>query len=479
MTRRALGAASHHVHVGSRTFVGGALLAVAGVVASIPLVARVLFPRLAARTRKLAGSFVRPPDHTQLVVERTSLAPGANEGEIGFSVDEMTNSAERLLRDIGLTSDFAPIVFLFGHGSSSVNNPHRSAYDCGACGGNAGGPNARAMAEILNDPRIRRRLAERGIEIAETTAFVGGLHNTCNDTITYYDLDRLAKARQKDYLAARTIIDAACERNAHERCRRFQSAPMTMDFPSAHRHVEARSEDLAQTRPECGHATNALCIVGRRSRTLGLYMDRRAFLTSYDPTQDDAEGTVLTRLMQAAVPVCGGINLEYYFSFVDPTGWGCGTKLPHNVTSLLGIMDGAASDLRTGLPWQMVEIHDPVRLLFIIETTPETMLGIMERHEGIGRTIRNGWVQLALLAPDSEQVLLFQNGRFEPYQPEKTELPRVPSSTDWYRGWREHLGYAQIAKPANDARPPQYAAFSERQESHSASSNGVHEPHLN
>jgi hypothetical protein len=36
----------------------------------------------------------------------------------------------------------------------------------------------------------------------------------------------------------------------------------------------------------------------------------------------------LERVLQAAVPVCAGINLEYYFSRVDPTGWGCGTKLP-------------------------------------------------------------------------------------------------------------------------------------------------------
>ena len=120
---------------------------------------------------------------------------------------------------------------------------------------------------------------------------------------------------------------------------------------------------------------------GSAERTRGLFLDRRAFLTSYDPTQDDAENTILTRILQAVFPVCAGINLEYYFSYVDNTGWGSGTKLPHNVAALLGVIDRTASDLRTGLPWQMVEIHEPVRILFIIETTVEAMLQIMDRNK--------------------------------------------------------------------------------------------------
>jgi uncharacterized protein YbcC (UPF0753/DUF2309 family) len=113
-------------------------------------------------------------------------------------------------------------------------------------------------------------------------------------------------------------------------------------------------------------------------------------------------------------------------------------------------MDGAASDLRPGLPWQMVEVHDPVRLLFIVETTPDKMTRIMDRNEGIGRLCRNGWVQLSVLDPESPAVHLFRNGRFEPYAPETDRLPAAPSSTDWYRGWREHLGYALI-EPAEHA----------------------------
>ena len=90
-------------------------------------------------------------------------------------------------------------------------------------------------------------------------------------------------------------------------------------------------------------------------------MDRRAFLNSYDPTTDDPESNILLRILRAAIPVCAGISLEYYFSSVDPAYFGCGSKLPHNVTSLLGVMDGAASDLRTGLSTQMTEIHEPIR----------------------------------------------------------------------------------------------------------------------
>ena len=84
-----------------------------------------------------------------------------------------------------------------------------------------------------------------------------------------------------------------------------------------------------------------------------------------------------------------------------PAGYGSGTKLPHNITALLGVMDGAASDLRTGLPWQMVEIHEPVRLLFVIETRPDILLRIVDRDPVLARLVHNEWVRIAVLDPDS------------------------------------------------------------------------------
>ncbi len=65
--RRALGTALHKLHLVSRTFVGGAALAAGlGVLASVPLVARILFPRRTAGFRRIASRVVEAPSITRL-----------------------------------------------------------------------------------------------------------------------------------------------------------------------------------------------------------------------------------------------------------------------------------------------------------------------------------------------------------------------------------------------------------------------------
>jgi uncharacterized protein YbcC (UPF0753/DUF2309 family) len=448
--RKVFGVASHLVHIGTRGILTGALLAGAlGVSATVPLVCRTLSPRLAARVRDRVAFWLHGLPRTHLELEQKNGHP-PGQGPHGYTLNEMTDIAERQLRDIGLTQSFARLVMMIGHGSHSMNNPHESAHDCGACGGSGGGANARALAQILNDARVRAGLAERGLIIPKDTWFVGALHNTCNEYVKPFDSEGLPPARREDFEHAMDAIEEALGKNAHERARRFQSAPLTITFDHARRHMENRAEDLAQVRPEWGHATNAICVIGRRERTRGLFLDRRAFLVSYDPTQDNDENSVLARILAAAVPVCAGISLEYYFCRVAPAGWGCGTKLPHNITSLLGVMDGAASDLRTGLPWQMVEIHEPVRLLIVVETTPEALIAIMARDQATRRLVHNGWVQLAVLDPESSRCQLFEYGGFFPYKPQAERLPRAATSVDWYRGWRDYLEFAEVGSPETD-----------------------------
>jgi uncharacterized protein YbcC (UPF0753/DUF2309 family) len=426
---------------------GGALAGLLGSLAAFPLVARVLFPRATAQIQRTLDRIALPP-LTELHLERTGEEPPDEAPALGYLIDEMAAIVEGGLRSLGIVGRMAPLVVICGHGSSSLNNPHEAAHDCGACGGGRGGPNARAFAQMANDPRVRRLLAAGGLTIPDSTVFVGAYHNTCDDSVTWYDLDRVPIPHRELLERARGSIDVARQRSAHERCRRFESAELSLTSAGALRHVEGRAEDLSQTRPEYGHATNALSFVGRRSWSRGLFLDRRAFLTSYDPTQDDPQGSILTGLLKAVIPVCAGISLEYYFSYVDPTGFGCGTKLPHNITSLLGVMDGAASDLRTGLPWQMVEIHEPVRLLFVIETSPETMQQIMDANPPIAQLVYGNWVQLATLDAERSAIHVFRHGRFVPYQPESLELPLVASSFDWYRGSREPLGFVSVQPQA-------------------------------
>jgi uncharacterized protein YbcC (UPF0753/DUF2309 family) len=453
--RRTVGRLGRAWDVGTRTLTRGTLAtALLGTLAAVPLVFRVLLPRTAGQLRRHASRFVRPPARTRLAVGRRDGPPPALGEHAGFTTDEMAAIVGSLLEETGLARGMAGLVLVVGHGSTSLNNPHESAHDCGACGGGRGGPNARAFAQMANDPAVRRLLAARGLAVSDGTVFVGAQHDSCTDAVTWFDADAIPDSHRARFERCVEAFERARARNAHERCRRYARVPAWVSPEAALAHVEARAEDLAQPRPEYGHATNAACVVGRRHRTRGLFLDRRVFLVSYDPASDDADGRLLERVLAAVAPVGAGISLEYYFSFVDPTGYGCGTKLPHNVTSMLGVMDGHASDLRTGLPWQMVEIHEPLRLLLVLETTPEVVRRILARSAALARLVRNRWVQLATLSPDSPEIFVFAPEGLARHAPESTELPEAPSSEAWYRGRREWLACARIAPlaPAPGAR---------------------------
>jgi uncharacterized protein YbcC (UPF0753/DUF2309 family) len=211
--------------------------------------------------------------------------------------------------------------------------------------------------------------------------------------------------------------------------------------------VEQRAFDLSQARPELGHATNAGCFVGRRSSTRGLFLDRRVFLVSYDAWADP-RGAALERLLLAVGPVGAGINLEYFFSTVDNERLGAGTKLPHNVVALCGVMNGASSDLRTGLPKQMIEIHEPVRLQLVIETRSETIQAIVDRHAPLRELVLGQWVQVTSVDPDTgAAAVLDPRDGFVPWSAPDAHLPRVARSADWYSGKDGFLPPALISGP--------------------------------
>lgn len=344
--------------------------------------------------------------HTHLHLLRESEIPTADGRMLGFSFTEMADRIEGLLRNIGLISHFAPLVVVVAHGSSSANNPHFAAYDCGACSGKPGAPNARAFAWMANHDAVRALLRERGIDIPASTRFIAAMHNTSRDEITYFDEHLLAEQPITGLETFRETMQRALERNALERCRWFELGPQDQDKQAAYAHVKGRSVSIYEPRPEYNHSNNLYCIVGKRALTRDLYMDRRAFLHSYDPATD-TQGAVLARILNAVIPVCGGINLEYLFSRIDNSVYGAGTKLPHNVIGLLGVANGVEGDLRTGLPNQMIEVHEPARLLIVIEQSRDIIDKTLVKIGALREWLDHDWVRLACYEPASHAIYFY------------------------------------------------------------------------
>ncbi|MCB0510886.1 MAG: DUF2309 domain-containing protein, partial [Bacteroidetes bacterium] len=299
--------------------------------------------------------------------------------QVGFSFEQMADKVEAVLKSIDLVDNFAPLVYAVGHGSSSVNNTYYAGYDCGACSGRPGSVNARTFADLANRAEVRLILDTRGIHIPVDTQFVGALHDTSRDEMMYYDTDILSASNKEKHQKHVRTMEQALDLNAKERARRFESIKSGNKASAVHKKVMERSISLFEPRPELNHATNSLCIVGERYLTQNVFLDRRAFLNSYNYAKD-LEGKYLEGILNAVAPVCGGINLEYYFSRVDNEKLGAGSKLPHNVMGLIGVANGIDGDLQTGLPTQMVEVHEPLRLMALVEHYPETILATIKRN---------------------------------------------------------------------------------------------------
>jgi uncharacterized protein YbcC (UPF0753/DUF2309 family) len=340
-----------------------------------------------------------------------SLEPTERHGRaMGLPVPQRVAMAETVLRAMSLTEGFGRIVVLAGHGSTTVNNPHATGLDCGACGGHTGEANARVAAAVLNDPAVREALPGRGISLPADTIFLGALHDTTTDEVTLFEDVPVPATHRAELRTLEAQLAEAGRRTRAARAALLGVAPGA----GLDREVLARSRDWAQVRPEWGLAGCAAFIAAPRARTEGLDLHGRAFLHSYDWRKDDGFG-VLELILTAPVVVASWISLQYYGSTVDNRAFGSGNKTLHNVVGALGVLEGNGGDLRTGLPWQSVHdgttlVHEPLRLTVVIEAPVEAMTAVLAKHEGVRQLLDNGWLHLWALGEDGRVAARYAGG---------------------------------------------------------------------
>lgn len=402
-----------HYHKHSHSLVFGWIITqTLGFTSAFKLFLNIFRPSMSPAT---TSSFKHLHKKAKLHIENQNLNDRENDLQVGFTIEEMTDRVEGLLKSIGLVKNFSSLVYVVGHGATSVNNTHYAGYDCGACCGRPSSVNAKVACFAANHPKVREMLKERGIEIPLETQFLPALHDTTRDEIQFYDEDSLSHFNQKLHLKNQEIFSKALQNNAKERSRRFDTINSSDSLEKVLKNVKRRSLSLFEPRPELNHATNAMSVVGRRSLSKQLFLDRRSFLNSYD-YQIDPSGDFLTVILGQVAPVAGGINLEYYFSRVDNQKLGAGSKLPHNVMGLIGVANGIDGDLRPGLPSQMIEVHDPIRLLVVVEHFPEIVKKAITKNPLTYEWFKNEWVKLVVVHPENKQLFVFEKEDFIHYR---------------------------------------------------------------
>lgn len=320
-----------------------------------------------------------------------------NLGGDPLSDAEKVALAANMLRGMSLTRGFAPLLVLVGHGSHTDNNPNQAGLDCGACGGQSGGVNARLAASLLNDPQVRAGLSVEGIKIPDFTWAIAAEHCTATDKVTIADRHLVPDS----HVQKLADLEAGFE-EAGIRVRKERATPLKLnglDDDSLEQAMETRTRDWSEVRPEWGLANNAAIIFAKRSKSRGCNLSGRVFLHDYDPALD-ADGGILEALLSAPMVVANWINLQYFASVTVPEVYGSGNKLLHSVVGgNVGLVEGNGTHLRIGLPLQSVHDgtqwrHEPVRLTVLIDAPAERIESVLHKQPDVAALVENQWVSL-------------------------------------------------------------------------------------
>lgn len=359
-----------------------------------------------------------------------------------ISFKDQYKYAYDFLCKIGLTRNFSPVIILCSHIAETTNIPFSSSFNCAACRGNNGLLNAFVLATILNKKEIRLELEEDGIFIPDNSFFAAAEHNTSIDIVKFfhsvpkYIIENLEEEPdiqianiEEDFIeiskqnAKERFIKICYLYNEHEQIKIFTNfyyGKIDLNIPSYKLEnyyenplitMQLMSQDWAQNKQEIGFIGNSSFIVAPRELTKDIDLDGRSFLHSYD-WKIDKEGKILSSILGSPMLISYSINSQYLLATLDNISFGAGNKNTLNITGHIGFMQGNASDLMNGIPFQTIfktnkiPFYEPIRIISLIYAPRELVIKAIKNHNILQNLLKNNWIKIIIIDPINQNTYL-------------------------------------------------------------------------
>jgi hypothetical protein len=282
----------------------------------------------------------------------------------------------------------------------------------------------------------------RGIDLAAHTWFQAASHSLSPARFEFIDREE-APLRHSDALndvesSLRAVEAPSGHKGYPSGLVRWPLAAKL--FERAASVFEQPAEIAALARHMSGHAGCALCLLGLKVDSASL-PSSGAFMASYDASSD-SDGRRLASLLEAVVPACAKVNLDYFFARIDSDQYAVGARYASSD------MQDPGGDVRAGLPSAAVESFEPFRLLVVAYAPPEIFQKALLASPRTLELATKNWVLLASVAEgktysfrasDAESGGAFQGGN------RLAEMPRVDEKTALIGGGLSDFGPSWLA----------------------------------
>lgn len=285
------------------------------------------------------------------------------------------------------------VITILGHGAEmNTNNAYWKAYNCGACGGESGEPNAKLMAMWMNDPDVREKLKQNGIDLDGIKA-IGGAYNT---TLSQTQWAHETYAGDEDHPMLMELFEAT-HYGDDEAVKLNTSFLKEKDLENitvreARKDAERRSHSWAENMPEIGNSLAGALIVdfptaGRAEE------ERTAF-------RINSANTVM--LPEASTAAFLGV----YAQIMEGYGWSFNSRDQHDGKAAMSYTLGTGLGIRSAgefrplqtLPWQMMAARKTpfVRPNIYLNTPVEIVDELIHNNETFNTILDQGYGMLTL-----------------------------------------------------------------------------------